>query len=770
MGGFGSYGGGSSSGFGSYKGASKRRSRSSQKKQGGALDGVKGFVGNLAKDVRDAAVGFIPGVVQTVRHPVRSAEIIGKTTWKDWSPLFRGDVDEWWDHFTDHPLAPMLDILSVVTLGAGTVAKGVGGAARVGGSTGKLSKLGQVSHREINAIEGAPTAFKQYSANPAIKLRQLAFEHTADGIAHLAPKWFGATTLKKGEKLTGRVRDLSDVGRQARWLAKDKDTRRAAVRGMRDVQIAQFMKAAKDISTNPQQVAEMFEGHGRRQIEAHAHRLAPSKLKTKGNRLVPEKGWAFVKENPNFTVPVMTTAKAYEDWLTGFGKRHETRDHTEALRDANGDYLIVSRAKTRSWYEEAVQSSRALRTMFRKPTEVWKWLTLATVPRYFVNNAVGNTFMYLASTGGLRGMRGLVDAQRQVFGEAKTRRGLSRADRALRKVQGDWQDRWYLGVHQGFGRDLMHTVEILDEGGKKKAMRVMREGLYPITHKVADVFLRRATINEAIRLHPEYQKLRKSGRHHEQAADLASRNPAVRDYVKRKVDDALGDYSHLSGLERNIREVVPFYTWDRAIARHGVHMLGDRPTTTALLSDVGAMGAEDVQEELGDIPDFLLDAVPLGWLGGVTEKDGRSQVLETGGLNPYASLPELFDTGRLAVDGKVRIGEILSMQINPIIVSLAEKATGQSLLSGAKLPESMMDKSLLPYLGERVFKDGTPQGRLLDALRNGPQDRTKDGPALFKKDVRQNLSSILGAPLKEVAASRARDLAKRDDKNNSPGF
>src|SRR5687767_4220011 len=78
-----------------------------------------GFIGNLVGDVRDAAVGLPMGVVDIFTHnPVDTAKNIAGATWQTWSPLFHGHPLEFAESVYDHPLAPILDLATVFTLGA----------------------------------------------------------------------------------------------------------------------------------------------------------------------------------------------------------------------------------------------------------------------------------------------------------------------------------------------------------------------------------------------------------------------------------------------------------------------------------------------------------------------------------------------------------------------------------------------------------------------------------------------------------------------------
>ncbi len=80
-------------------------------------------VGNLLGDVKDAVVGLPMGLVQTVRNPVATGKGVAAMTWHTWSPLFEGDFKKFGKQVYDHPLAPILDVVSVLSLGVGSASK-----------------------------------------------------------------------------------------------------------------------------------------------------------------------------------------------------------------------------------------------------------------------------------------------------------------------------------------------------------------------------------------------------------------------------------------------------------------------------------------------------------------------------------------------------------------------------------------------------------------------------------------------------------------------
>jgi hypothetical protein len=200
------------------------------------------------------------------------------------------------------------------------------------------------------------------------------------------------------------------------------------------------------------------------------------------------------------------TLEDFQKGMENFAARHTTTDMSKAARDANGDYLVVHKRELSAYGKEAQRSATFLTKLYKYPTQAWKYAVLATRPAYFVNNAVGNTFMAMATLGPVGFARGLVDAYRQVHGEAR-RRSRSRARQGAHELHGDWQDKWYLGVHQGFGQEAMQQLSLNEASPgthekTAKVVQVAEQGFYPITHKVADVFLRRVMINSLMREHP----------------------------------------------------------------------------------------------------------------------------------------------------------------------------------------------------------------------------------------------------------------------------
>lgn len=480
--------------------------------------------------------------------------------------------------------------------------------------------------------------------------------------------------------------------------------------------------------------------------------------------LRPATGFTYLRDGADYSRRVSAknfdSVADYEKYL----RENHTRDLTtrnarKAARDADGRLLVVRDHSVSRYAEEAARSTHTLAALGRGITTVWKYAVLALRPAFLVNNAVGNLMMYMLSSGP-GAMRGLVDAMRQLHGSRATRQGLSRAEREIRRHGYDWQDKYYLGLHRGFGKDTSEwmTVNIGQRGTKThKTVRVLTTGLYDITHRVSDTTLRRAYINDILRRHPEVKALQKKGMHFNDAADAVSQNRAVREFVQQRVNDALGQYHYLNPTERFIRAVVPFYTWDRAIARHGGKLFLEKPGTTLALTEVGKQGTATTEEMLGQVPEWLRGALPLSLLGFPEEANGRTPIATTTGLNPYATLEQLMNLGQAAITGKGNVTAAVASELHPALSGAIESLTGTSMLTGA--PITRDDTGVIPsVIGGMV--SGLPQVNLIKSWLG----KTGGNPdTLFAKDAKQYTSAYLGVPIKELNVKTALAMAERQD-------
>jgi hypothetical protein len=207
---------------------------------GGILGGIGGFAKNLAGDVEGAAVGVGPGLVEAggaishdtaklagmagaskhsyagraAREPWRTgklAKTIGQSYRQTYGPLLHGDVKQFARNVYEHPLGPILDALTVVTAGAGGVAKAGKLLSKAGvvSKEGRLARLGEpgritlrssaARQEEELAARARPrpgmpelpqvgaTVTRRTSRNPAIRARQHTIERLLRKVPYETP-------------------------------------------------------------------------------------------------------------------------------------------------------------------------------------------------------------------------------------------------------------------------------------------------------------------------------------------------------------------------------------------------------------------------------------------------------------------------------------------------------------------------------------------------------------------------------------------------------
>jgi hypothetical protein len=595
---------------------------------------------------------------------------------------------------------------------------------------------------------------REFSSNPAVRLRQQAAQNLGHSLSEHLPKWFGDQGAS--------IRDLTDAGHAARYAKRQQVYYQHAATAASHLQMAQLVKGGKFIVENPQEAGRLVYSHGLDDFIHHASPVAEKYL-LEGKKL--SDGYTFIKANTKS--PTINTVEDYENALSHFGPNNTTRNADKALRDEKGNYLVVHNHAAARWSEEAVRSSKAMRILYSKPLRAWKWMILATRPGFFVNNAVGNVAMHLM-THGPGGFRGFVDAVRNTRGDSYAERMIREGSSSLPKD--DAVARNYGGLYkQGFasetaaGQKIQHISVAGHEFPDKavKAVNVAGRGLYPVTHKYTDELLRNLSARAFLRKSDEVKALRTNGHSFDSAVDKASSDPLFRHRIQEQVNNSMGQYHYFNPTEKAIRQLVPFYSWDRHIMRHGVHLALDEPLKAAAAAQVGESGTHKTEALLGAIPDFLKGLVPLAGHG----KDGRTNVLSTTGLNPYSTLPDIADTlGALVGAGNAQPGEALASQLNPLITGLIESATGQSLLSGAKLPHRPGG-----VIGQTVSNvtEGLPLVKLIETALGGEsqphanKSTGKTTPFLYRKDLVTQLLANLGVPLKELDTTQAHALAAK---------
>lgn len=734
----------------------------SPKPKGG--HGVFGFVKNLGTDVVKSVEGMPMGVVNLASHPVRSLEDIGKSTWHDWSPLFKGHPMTFLHQTYQHPLAPILDIVSVATAGAGSAGR-VGSALADAGAISDTSKLARLGAGYRKLEEGVPharvvehtgrrgTMLEVYAANPVTR----AIQKGARGVgSRVLPNFGGGKydrLVKADEGLRGVavghanadvVAAMKDVFNTGKYLETNpKDAFRAIDLGMHE----NLTRMARHTTMDNIDVV-------RKGAQTTYH--APD-----GVAFIPKRASGMAPFGDMYTKPV-TNAEQLDKALKNWGRRHTVRKGSpdELMLDSKGVPLVVPTHTVNLLLKEGVRSSKFVKWAYKNPTMFWKQITLTT-PRFFTNNVFGNTAMAINKLNPYVFARGVIDAVRQVHGNRTALKMADTIDHVTQKAVGPMNDvvnKFYLGPHsEGFGYEAQQTPHLYQKLEKRgaspalvKALKAGETGLFDITHRIAEKGMRRAGIAGMLRQSPEVRALMKQGHSLEDASAIASRDPRFRAIMQHQMDNVLGQYHYYNGLEQHLRQIIPFYSWDRAIMRHAKSLALENPGRAAAEARLGQQGVDTTKKLLGAIPSFMENLIPLG--GG--------KALSTQGFNPYQSVADTIEPALATVGlSNQSPGEALSMQLNPYLAGLMETITGQSLLSGKKLPPT--HGGIVGGLLQNVI-EGLPEKQLVQDLAEGTPKPKSGKPFLYSKDPVTQLLALAGVPIKKVNQQRAAELAKAE--------
>lgn len=387
-----------------------------------------------------------------------------------------------------------------------------------------------------------------------------------------------------------------------------------------------------------------------------------------------------------------------------------------------GFYVAVPKSMIARAAGEFLRSSQAVRWFLAKPTAVWRAIVLNLRPAWLVNNMVGNHLMYAVRYAGPNGLRAYARAVRDAGKETS----------AFKKLVEDHFPEQYSGTFIDTQRPDRGT----------SLQNIVSAGLAPVDRGV-ERGLRRAAVETELRRSPavrqQLKQMPRETRSFETAARKAlDENPDLAREVSQKVNDALGDFLSLAPFEQNVlRSLAPFYAWYKAITRVVLKMAVDTPGRADLLSKLGQVGAEDTRQALGEIPDFLLGAIPLG------RDRSRADIFNTTPLNPYATVPQL--------------GQDIAGTVNPLVAAAARSILGQSAYDRVS-PGAAGTTAASEFA--RIVR-GLPPARLAEAFAGTLPQGTPDKPTLYRRDPLTELMAFLGAPRKNVSLARAREFARK---------
>lgn len=418
--------------------------------------------------------------------------------------------------------------------------------------------------------------------------------------------------------------------------------------------------------------------------------------------------------------------------------------------DGKGHLVVPSEVKKIVGDRVVKTPGKLYRLLYQQPSSLWKHLIVGLSPKSAVNISVGNSIL-----GAMQGApgHGLAAWVNQVTKGAR----LSKVSDA---TMNDVFPEQKLGT---FGRSESGTNRgFISRAAHNKAPRTMNaasklyQGVMPATIAYENV-LRRAMVEGWAKHDPVVQAATKArgGDINAGLHDVAKTHPQIINEISKKTDDALGDYHSYNAIERQIKQLIPFYGWDRHVVRSMGRIIGEHPARAAAVANIGKQGEQYRDKTLGQVPSF-----GQGWikLPGLPKEmgalNGRTPILDTGSLDPFSTASDL-----LGLLGKNGSSEIAS-EINPFIQGGIQQLTGSSLLTGAPLPKSAVGQNVPDKIWKAIAgtATGVPQVTLAKAAMEGPQSK----PAgLYQNDWQSLLAAFLGAKIKKTNLDVAHGEARR---------
>jgi hypothetical protein len=709
----------------------------------GAHHGAFGFLENLGSDIYHAGKGLPAGLVMTAEHPIRSAEMMGKSTYHDWSPLFHGHFGEFARQTFAHPLAPILDVATVLSLGAGAAALAGKTGVALGADEGSLlGKLNTLNHSVTPDIRDVKNMGKE-GVSPRPSLPGRTFGNTPVAKLHYEL----GRRLLSGLESTGHMPAFMKASAREARTYEHLHLADQAHRAVATAYIGtrQAMRAHQ-LLTDPVESGLVHRGllkFNYRNLITHGHQWDPHVRDAAGNIVTDAHGARVYKPLPEGYTPVVAEhAASVKDFAPGegglagdlknFGQRFAPM-HRGPLTDAaikqfhrepgSGDLTLVHSGSVARTFEDASKTVAMLKKLGPNATTWWKRIQVGYSPRVVANVGFGNWLMYAMKHGGIGGAMGIVDALKQ-GGKAKlAERAFNDMHSHILQHEGPvaaakffqfghdrgvanaaMKDR-ATGAHPYFApawQSKFFSHEITDNHlgaglggeGDSKLKAVLKSGFYPLVHKVGDMPVRQATLNVVMRKAPEVKAVMKAnpGMRLDDAIyqALKENKNNLRARGQNAVRSIAGDYTTHTPLTSFLSAAMPFYNWDKHVVRHVGSMLTDRPGVSTAAVQAGQMGHDQTAKMLGNLPSFMEGALPLSLLGlRGNAGNGRTSILTTSGLNPYSTVSDLTNAALAATTGGSAgaAGAALEGAGNPIVANLINSIVGANPETGAPVPK-----------------------------------------------------------------------------------
>lgn len=281
----------------------------------------------------------------------------------------------------------------------------------------------------------------------------------------------------------------------------------------------------------------------------------------------------------------------------------------------------------------AKSSEPFMGAFYRRALNKWRTLTLAYMPRWWINTAVGSAFLNFVK--GVWNPRDYIEAKR-LMGSGKLPAGVQ------------------LG---GFAEH-----ELLEGPSGLLTARAPTRAIYRMVENTESYF-RTASFVHSLKKEQKramrgigdvlsgYKPIMRDDRSHGAYIEGLLENPTLVEHALDDVNRFAYNMTELGPIERKyVRSFIPFWGWYKFITKLVWRLPVEYPGRALVLTQLGNIG-EDQEEQLGLVPDWMKGSIFLN-------RDRRALAfLPTRGLNPFAQFANPFsDEG--TVQGLLHWGQL----------------------------------------------------------------------------------------------------------------
>jgi hypothetical protein len=432
--------------------------------------------------------------------------------------------------------------------------------------------------------------------------------------------------------------------------------------------------------------------------------------------------------------------------LDRFTTRKDNLGEEEYARDAEGHKLIIPDHVANSLAMNArVTPSLVHDLLWNKPLTVWKHMILGLRPAYMVNIIASQHILgALQMAGGGRGVEAYLN--HLIPG--------ARLGKLTDATVEDTMPEQSMATFSGS----------TGTAGVGRLASKAYQGVMPATMK-AENWLRRLMIEGWAKSEPAVQKAmaENGGDINKALRQVATTDPHILHEISSRVDHAQGNYRTYSAAEQKLRQIVPFYGWDRHIIQSTYRILAERPGTANVGLKLGQQGQQSNLAQYGKLPAYLqgLVGIPKSWLPGwllKAEGAGTTPVLESKAFEPFSTDADILKFAQSAFSGKPGAANDQLSSVNPYITGALEYATGKNLLTGTAL-KGHIPGGFFGNVPARIAL-GLPQARLFEQAIGWHPLGVSKAPTSSQDTASQALT-LLGAPIKGLNKARANSLAAK---------